>query len=95
MSIPITEKLIQRQINHWNGLRKFLQPTPSDDTPPPPPAITVSRLAVSGGRTLAKELCERLGLKLHDRSLVESVMRQENLPPALAAELDGEARWSG
>jgi len=88
MSIPITEKLIQRQINHWNGLRKFLQPTPSDDAPPRPPVITVSRLAGSGGRSLAKELGERLGLKLHDRSLVERVMREENLPPALVAELD-------
>lgn len=88
MSIPITEKLIQRQINHWNGLRRFLKPLPPSAEPPPPLVITVSRLTGSGGRCLARVLSERLGLKLHDRSLVEQVMRQENLPPALAAELD-------
>jgi cytidylate kinase len=88
MSIPITEKLIQRQINHWNGMRRFLKPSSPSAEPPPPPTITVSRLAGSGGRSLACALRDRLGLKLHDRSLVEQVMRQENLPPALAAELD-------
>jgi len=88
MSIPITEKLIQRQINHWNGLRKYLTPDKVDAEPRRPTTITVSRQCGSGGRLLAESLCDRLGLQLHDRSLVERVMRQENLPPALAAELD-------
>lgn len=88
MSIPITEKLIQRQINHWNGLRKFLVPDTPDRKPRRPPVITVSRQAGAGGRQLAEALCKRLDLQLHDRSLVEQVMRQENLPPALVAEMD-------
>ncbi len=88
MSIPITEKLIQRQINHWNGLRKYLRPDTAADRPRRPPVVTISRLAGSGGRQVAEGLCARLGLPLHDRSLVERVMRQENLPPALVAELD-------
>jgi len=88
MSIPVTEKLIQRQINHWNEFRKYLTPDQSGRERPRPPVITISRLAGSGGRRLAASLCKRLDLPLHDRSLVEQVMRQENLPPALVAELD-------
>ncbi len=88
MSIPITEKLIQRQINHWNGYRKYLTPDRKETVAPRPLVITISRLAGSGGRHLASGLCQRLDLRLHDRSLVEQVMRQENLPPALAAEMD-------
>ncbi len=88
MSIPITEKLIQRQINHWNGLRKYLVSEQASTTPGHPPIITVSRQAGAGGRQLAEALCQRLDLQLHDRSLVERVMRQENLPAALVAEMD-------
>lgn len=91
MTIPITEKLIQRQLNHWNGLRQFLVPDKTEAPPPQPPVITISRAVGSGGRHLAEALCERLDLKLHDRSLVENVMRQENLPPALIDEMDEQA----
>lgn len=91
MPHPITEKLIQRQINHWHEFRKYLVSERHPLPKPKPPVITVSRLAGSGGRELAEELSARLDLPLHDRSLVEQVMRQENLPPALAAELDEQA----
>ena len=95
MSLPITEKLIQRQINHWNGLRKFLRPDQTPASPRRPVVITVSRLSGSGGRLLAEGLCRRLDLPLHDRSLVEQVMRQENLPPALVTELDEQITRAG
>ncbi len=91
MTIPVTEKLIQRQINHWNGLRQYLKPDQPYDPVRQPPVITISRAIGAGGRQLAEVLCERLDLKLHDRSLVESVMRQENLPPALVDEMDEQA----
>ena len=88
MPFPINEKLIQRQINHWNGLRKYLGDQTQDEPADRRPVITVSRLAGSGGRQIAEALAERLNLPLHDRSIVERVMRDENLPPGLAAELD-------
>ncbi len=88
MTIPISEKLIQRQINNWNSLRKFLPAVKSDPPSRQPLVITVSRQSGSGGRQLAEDLARHLGLPLHDRSLVEQVMRQENLAPALVAELD-------
>ena len=88
MTYPIAEKLIQRQINHWNSLRKFLPPPEPQTEPPRPMIITVSRETGSGGRQLAEGLAAQLDLRLHDRSLVEKIIRQENLPPALAAELD-------
>ncbi len=90
MSLRLTDKLIQRQINHWNGLRRYLRE--ADDAPagaaPPGPVITVSRQAGSGGRELAHALCDRLGLQLHDRSLVEDVVRRRKLPADLVARLD-------
>ena len=50
MSLLLTERLIQRQINHWNRMRAYLR---QEDKPSPAthePVITVSRLAGSGGR---------------------------------------------
>ncbi|MCB1185174.1 cytidylate kinase-like family protein [bacterium] len=91
MSGLLTERLIQRQINHWNRLREFL---PARDASRPVargPVITVSRQAGAGGRTLAENLAERLGLALHDRSLVEQVVRREKLAPAMVARLDEQA----
>jgi hypothetical protein len=35
MPHPLTEKLIQRQINHWNNLRQYLT-DPPDVSPPEP-----------------------------------------------------------
>lgn len=88
MPIPITEKLIQRQINNWNRFRKFL-PEPTAGKPlPRGPILTVSRMAGSGGRILATALAERLGLQLHDQSLVEKIARDRNLEKAMIAELD-------
>lgn len=88
MTFPITEKLIQRQINHWNSLRKFLPAEKSPATAHQTTVITISRQAGSGGRCLAEGLAEHLNLPLHDRSLVEQVMRQEKLAPGLVAEMD-------
>jgi len=89
MTHRLTETLIQRQINHWNGLRRFLHGHETADGPPPPgPVITISRQAGAGGRALARELCRRLDLTLHDRSLVEGVVRDRGLDPDLVAQLD-------
>ncbi|MBU8869491.1 MAG: cytidylate kinase-like family protein [Gemmatimonadales bacterium] len=89
MSLLITDKLIQRQINHWNRLRNFLK-----DEPHPEPAlkqgpvITVSRLVGSGGRTLAENLASRLDLELQDQSLMEKIAEDKNLEQSLLAQLD-------
>ncbi len=88
MPVPINEKLIRRQINHWNSLRRFLEPGPGGPAPSSPPIITISRLAGSGGRTLAGGLAERLGLPVHDRSLVERIARDSNLEQGMVNELD-------
>jgi cytidylate kinase len=88
MTNPISEKLIQRQINHWNRYREFLVDAEERDTAPPGPVITVSRLAGSGGRTLAKLLAERLELDFHDHSLVEQIARDQNLPDHVVEQMD-------
>ncbi len=88
MSLPITEKLILRQINHWNRYRNFLVEEEDSTSSPPGPVITVSRLAGSGGRTLATLLAKRLELEFHDQSLVEKIAREQNLPDHVVDQLD-------
>jgi cytidylate kinase len=88
MRFPLTEKLILRQINHWNHLRERLREQPSSAEPGPGPVITISRLAGSGGRTLAAGLAERLGCEVHDHSIVERIARTRRLSPELVALLD-------
>ena len=88
MPLPITEKLILRQINHWNSLRDILQEPPSISTTGRKPVITVSRLAGSGGRFLAEELCARLGLQLHDQSMVQEIVKKRKLDKNMISELD-------
>lgn len=88
MPMPINEKLIQRQINNWNRFREFLPEPVPQQKGPAGPIITISRLAGSGGRTLATALTDRMGLHLHDQSLVEKVARDSNLEKNLIAELD-------
>ena len=89
MSIPINEKLIQRQINNWNRFRRFLH----EDTtiPATKPVITVSRQAGSGGRALATAICRQFGLELQDRSLVERIVQDAELDRSLVADLDETA----
>lgn len=88
MSIPITEKLIQRQINHWNRYREFLVDADENKPSPPGPVITVSRLAGSGGRTLATMIAERLEMDFHDQSMVEKIARDQNLPDHVVEQMD-------
>lgn len=88
MRFPLTEKLIQRQINHWNHLRERLRDQPSPAEAGQGPVITISRLAGSGGRTLAAGLAERLGCEVHDHSIVERIARTRRLSPELVALLD-------
>lgn len=88
MRFPINEKLIQRQINHWSRLREVLREQPPGEPASPGPVITVSRLAGSGGRTLAAGLRDRLGCEVHDHSIVERIARTRRLSPELVALLD-------
>jgi cytidylate kinase len=88
MTGTLTEKLIQRQINHWNRLRAFLPERGASPDRERGPVITISRQAGAGGRTLAEALADRLGLQLQDKSLVEEVVRHERLDPNMVARLD-------
>jgi cytidylate kinase len=88
MPFPVTEKLIQRQINHWSRLRELLRDQPVVADAEPGPVITISRLAGSGGRTLGVGLRDRLGLALQDHSIVERIARTHKLDPELLAMLD-------
>lgn len=89
MPLPITETLIQRQINHWNRMRAYLRDKPEPaPRPPAGPVITISRLIGSGGRTLADGLAERLGLEMQDQSLMERIARDRHLSQSLLAQLD-------
>ncbi|MFH2053959.1 MAG: cytidylate kinase-like family protein [bacterium] len=88
MPMPISEKLILRQINHWNRLRELLKA----EEPAVPrrrgPVITISRQAGSGGRLLAGALASRLGIELQDQSLVDRIARDRNLETEMVARLD-------
>jgi cytidylate kinase len=88
MPHPLTEKLIQRQINHWNNLRQYLNDPPDVSPPVPRPVITISRQAGAGGRKLAEALAERLALDLHDRNIVEKIARDSRLSREMIEELD-------
>jgi len=88
MPFPITEMLIQRQLNHWNRYREFLCDEEEMETSPRGPVITVSRLTGSGGRTLATLLAERLDLGFHDYSIVEKIAKDQNLSDAAVEQLD-------
>ncbi len=87
----ITEKLIQRQINHWNRFREFLQDEQDVQPPSPGPVLTVSRMAGAGGRTLAVGLADRLNLTLQDHSLVGEIASDRNLEKSVVAQLDENA----
>jgi len=91
MSMPITEKLILRQINNWNRMREFLEGPPSEVESVRRPVITISRQAGSGGRRLAEQLGEALGLPVHGKSLVERIARDADLEKELASRLDEHA----
>jgi len=94
MSIPTIEMLIQRQLNNWNRYREFLCDEEETDLPPPGPAITVSRLTGSGGRTFATRLAEKLELGLHDYSIVQQIARDQNLSDAVVEQFDERATSS-
>jgi cytidylate kinase len=91
MSLMITEKLIQRQINHWNRFREFLRDEDQSEPARMGPVITISRTAGSGGRTLATSLSERLDIALHDQSLVDRIARDRNLERSVVSQLDESA----
>ena len=91
MSLVITEKLIQRQINHWHRFREFLKDEDEEEQPRMGPVITISRSAGSGGRTLATTLVERLDISLHDQSLVDRIARDRNLERSVVSQLDESA----
>ncbi len=91
MSLAITEKLIQRQINHWNRFREFLKDEDEQGPVKPGPVITISRLSGSGGRTLATSLADRLKLSLQDQSLVDRIARDRNLERSVVSQLDENA----
>jgi len=88
MSQLLTERLIQRQINHWNRLRDYLVDNSEEPRTERRPVVTVSRLAGSGGRRLAEALAQRLDLRLHDQSLVDRIARDNDLRRSAVAQLD-------
>ena len=91
MSLAITEKLIQRQINNWNRFREFLKDEDEQGPINNGPVIAISRLAGSGGRTLATGLADRLNISLHDQSLVDRIARDRNLERSVVSQLDENA----
>jgi cytidylate kinase len=91
MSLALTEKLIQRQINHWNRFKEYLKDEDEQCPVLPGPVITISRMSGSGGRTLATGLAERLGITIHDQSLVDKISKDRNLAKSVVAQLDETA----
>lgn len=88
MSRVLTERLIQRQLNHWNRIRTLLKEREESAPAVRRPVITVSRLAASGGRSLATALAGRLDLELQDHSLITAIARDRELEASLVAQLD-------
>jgi cytidylate kinase len=90
MSLLLTERLIQRQLNHWNRMRAYLHEHPAlaADERRRGPVVTVSRLAGSGGRDLAEAVAERLGADLQDQSLITSIAEDKEMERSIVAQLD-------
>ncbi len=88
MSYPVLEKLIARQIHHWNNLRQYIEKQDTEATSRCGVVVTVSRLAGSGGRALATEISRRLGIELQDQSMVQRIVQDRRLEDSLVGELD-------
>jgi cytidylate kinase len=88
MSLILTERLIQRQLNHWNRMRAYLRDKEPGPEPRRGPVITISRQAGSGGRLLARAVADKLDLELQDQSLVSRIAEDKRLQQSLVAQLD-------
>lgn len=79
-------------------MRELLSPPmqrwPAEKNGPPgrQPVITISRLPGAGGRQLARELGERLGLEVHDRDIIHRIARQAGLRESSVTDLEDEDR---
>ncbi len=90
-TIPI-EKLIQRQIHHWNHFRELLETAEKPEEVKPRPIITISRELGSGAREVAEGLAQRLDLEIHGVSLIDHIARDKNLERAVVEHLDERVR---
>lgn len=53
--------------------------------------ITIGRQFGSGGRTIAKKLAERLGIKYYDKELITVAAKESGISPEIFAKVDEEA----
>ncbi len=88
MTIPITEKLIQRHMYNWNSLRRYLRDTRDQTPAPKAPVITVSRQAGSSGRSLARTLAQPLDLEFQGQSMLKKIAAHTSLENSIIAQLD-------
>lgn len=82
-------KFALHSVNRLAFLRSLVEnkPQPAVDNRPPP-LVTLSRDYGALGEHIAEQLATRLGVPLHDRTLLDEVARRSGGDPRLMAELD-------
>jgi cytidylate kinase len=86
------EKLIQRQIHHWNRYKQLIAAAAEPGEVPPQPIITISRELGAGARSLAEALAERLDLEIHGVSLIDQIAQDKHLARWVVEQLDESVR---
>jgi cytidylate kinase len=86
------ERLIQRQIHHWNRYKELLRLADRPEEIKPRPVITISRELGAGARELARDLANRLDLQIHGISLIDQIARDKNLEREIIDHLDERIR---
>lgn len=96
-NMPGIEKLIERQVRHWDRIRATLGITEREEenmSVPRPPVVTLSREIGAGARIVARSLATRLDLSIVGVSLIEQVAHDRKLQKRVADSLDERTRSS-
>lgn len=92
MPTPV-HRILDEQIRLWHQHRRILeQPDRAEPPPSPRPVVTISRQLGTSHGELANGLAERLGLTVHDRTLIEAIAGDRGLEQHVVDALDERTR---
>ncbi|MDP8255457.1 MAG: cytidylate kinase-like family protein [Candidatus Alcyoniella australis] len=82
-SHPSIEKVVDEKAGAWST---WLQTKPQDK--PPKPVVTISREPGSGGKIVAREVADLLGLHVFDRELIQRIAASAQMREEVVKTLD-------